>query len=110
MKNLMLAIILLVISSCASLVPSEDRQTQWEDKLRSWVGSTETDLIQSWGVPIDAYTTSGSKFIEYIFVTNGVGHTCTVTFTIVEDQITYWTWKSSRRNSCWSWWLAPTNQ
>ena len=97
MKRILSIVCILIVASCASL---EDRKTAYEDKLRSWVGYTETDLIQSWGVPIDSYTTSGSKFVEYIFVVNGVGHTCTVTFTIVDDQITYWTWKSSRRNSC----------
>ena len=96
MKRILSIVCILIVASCASL---EDRKTAYEDKLRSYVGYTETDLIQSWGVPIDSYTTSGSKFVEYIFVGNAV-HTCTVTFTIVDNQVTYWTWKASRRNSC----------
>jgi hypothetical protein len=52
---------LLVLSSCATTA-------KYEKKLQSWVGSSEEQLIMSWGVPSQTYQMpNGGKALVFGF-------------------------------------------
>lgn len=48
----------LGLAGCAQL-PS------YRETVNSWVGSRETALVASWGIPSQVYTTDGVKYITY---------------------------------------------
>jgi hypothetical protein len=37
----------------------------YSETVNSWVGSRETALVASWGIPSQVYTTDGVKYITY---------------------------------------------
>ena len=121
MKYLYALFGLVLVTSCTSLQPFEVRKEQWENKLRSWVGFTEADLIASWGIPANSYISDNSKYLQYDFsastnittptpcftqyctpvlITNQVNSSCRVTFTVVDSKITFWRWVANPKNSC----------
>lgn len=80
---------------------------KYEEKLNSWVGSPEDNLIQSWGPPTQSYPLdNGDKLITYD-QTNGVAFAygmavpmrCKTTFTVsaATHNITNWNYNG---NAC----------
>jgi hypothetical protein len=49
---------ILIISGCAT-------KEGYEKVVRSWIGSSEIELVRNWGPPTQAYETGGSKFLVY---------------------------------------------
>jgi len=120
MKWLPLLMLPLMVSGCATT-------GKYEKVLQSWVGSSELDLVRSWGPPQQTYEASDRKFLIYsssndmylpgsgpTYQTTVVGNTaytnsyggtpamniqlsCTTTFEITADVITSWQW---RGNNC----------
>jgi len=101
-----LVALLLVALGCATT-------KKYERVLQSWVGSTENQLIASWGVPTRTYENGGMKFLEYTRSSGmmmqanynpyvgyqGQAHSkyCTTTFTVNNDRIISWSWQG---NTC----------
>ena len=48
----------LVLSSCTT-------KQEHEDMLSSWYGSTEKQLVDSWGVPTSFYELDGKRYLTY---------------------------------------------
>tara|TARA_Y100001970_G_C13778132_1_gene623963 strand:+ start:137 stop:526 length:390 start_codon:yes stop_codon:yes gene_type:complete len=59
MKNL--SIILLIVFALNGCVTRQEH----EDVLSSWYGSTEEQLVASWGVPSSFYETDGKRYLTY---------------------------------------------
>jgi hypothetical protein len=57
-KTIYLLIFTLVISSCVTTAG-------YKKIVDSWVGSSELELIRSWGPPQQAYESGGVKFLAY---------------------------------------------
>ncbi len=57
-KNLLFVLLILFISGCATT-------EEYRKIIDSWVGSTEIDLIRSWGAPQRSYQSGDTKFIVY---------------------------------------------
>ncbi len=58
MKKLALALVLTLLSGCAS-------EKKYLAVVTSWVGAPETSLVRSWGPPSNVYTTGDTKFLVY---------------------------------------------
>lgn len=60
MRILYLVLLLVGLSGCLA--------GRISDAMRSWVGHTEAELIQSWGAPSSTYRMDdGSKVITYVY-------------------------------------------
>ena len=59
-----LLIIPLVASFLVVLTGCVTKQGH-EDALSSWFGSTEEQLVESWGVPISFYELNGKRYLTY---------------------------------------------
>jgi len=111
---------ILFFAGCAT-------QAKYKKVLDTWVGSSELDLIRSWGAPVNTYEAAGRKFIMYsssynvalpgnnpTYTTNVIGNTaytnsyggtpgqnllmiCETTFEVEEGIIVKW---SYRGNDC----------
>ena len=110
MKSFILfCILLFVLFGCATTA-------KYEEKLQSWVGHPEVDLIASWGPPSSIYNlTNGSKILTYSyssgpqaisqynsftnsFYTSSFNSWCTTNFTINSiGSISSWRWEG---NAC----------
>lgn len=116
--TLPLCISAIVLTSCATTA-------NYEKKLNSWVGSSELNLVQSWGPPVQSYEAGGHRFLVYsssrnIFLpgtapqyrttfvgntayTNQVGGTaaqsidlgCQTTFELSDGRIRSWRWQGN---------------
>ncbi|WP_202970064.1 hypothetical protein [Pararhizobium polonicum] len=70
MKKLLAMAICLSLTGCAgspigNALGNQRYQTTW-DIMNTWVGSSEDDLVTSWGLPDSSYTLSdGSKILSY---------------------------------------------
>lgn len=81
-------IVPLVLSSCAS-------RGTYHAVLDSWIGSTENELVKSWGQPLKSYSQENSKYLVYDKSGPGSGgyHEaiidtgCTTTFEVVDKTI-----------------------
>jgi hypothetical protein len=49
---------LLVVTGCVT-------KQEHEDALSSWFGSTEEQLVESWGVPTSFYELGGKRYLTY---------------------------------------------
>lgn len=49
---------LLVVTGCVT-------KKEHEDALSSWFGSTEEQLVESWGVPTSFYELGGKRYLTY---------------------------------------------
>lgn len=49
---------LLVLTGCVT-------KQEHEDALSSWFGSTEEQLVESWGVPTSFYELGGKRYLTY---------------------------------------------
>ncbi len=59
MKNIILSLsILALLAGCATT-------ENYEKILGTWVGSSEQQLIQSWGPPSSVYESGGQKYLTY---------------------------------------------
>jgi hypothetical protein len=113
-------VFIFVLAGCATTA-------NYEKMLDSWVGATELDLIRQWGAPVQAYESSGRKFLVYnsqrnvfipgvqpTYTTTMIGNTaytsaaggtpaqnvalsCQTTFELLDDEIVSWSW---RGNDC----------
>lgn len=87
-KNFIVLLFILLLSSCAS-------RNTYHAILGSWVGSSESELVKSWGEPLKSYSQDGSKFLVYDKGGAGSGgyhrtavvSDCTTTFEVVDDTI-----------------------
>ena len=62
MRNLLIIPVvisfLFVLSACVT-------KQEHEDALSSWFGSTEEQLVESWGVPTSFYELGGKRYLTY---------------------------------------------
>lgn len=94
----------LVLAGCAT--------TEGFKKIvQSWVGSSESQLIANWGVPIRTHESSGTRYLEYDYqhqgyyttcnsgycATNTIHKRCITTFAVRNGVIVNW---SFRGNDC----------
>lgn len=90
MKKFFLLCILGILTSCVSLT------SQNQEKLNSWYGASESDLIRSWGMPNSTYNLKDEKFVAFekssMHSYQGTAHTsyCKVTFTLINDKVAAW--------------------
>jgi hypothetical protein len=110
--------LLALVSGCATTA-------NYEKLLSTWVGSTELELIRTWGAPQNSYTAGDSKFVVYstsrsfvmpgtnpTYTTTFIGNTaitnsyggaagynislgCQTTFEISNGQIVSWSWQGN---------------
>ncbi|WP_155952212.1 hypothetical protein [Pseudomonas sp. CHM02] len=122
MKWLLTALALFALAGCATT-------GKYERVLQSWVGSTELELVQSWGPPVRVYESNGHRFLTYsnegsmyvpgtspTYQTTYYGNTaytnsyggspgmnvqlsCVTTFDVVDNRISSWRWQG---NNCTS--------
>ena len=89
----------------------------YEEILDSWVGSTEDQLVDSWGPPDGFYEGGGKKYLTYVYSSSGYtpglpatssmpatpgysySYNCKTTFTVIGNEITNWRYKG---NACWA--------
>jgi len=108
----------MVLGGCATYNPGQNLS----NTMQSWVGSSEENLVQSWGIPANSYIAGNTKFITYShrntqYTTRTINpivcnqyscpksydrttqnnYGCDMTFSIVNGVVTRWTWKG---NSC----------
>lgn len=50
----------LLLSACAT-------EAQYQKNLNSWLGSTESELVEKWGPPDQVYELEGKKYLTYIY-------------------------------------------
>jgi len=113
-------VVAVLLTGCATTA-------NYEKIWRSWVGSSEKQLVSSWGVPDRTYEASGTKYLVYgrsstafipgtppSYQTTFVGNTayttpvggtapmavnmsCVTTFEVEADTIRRWRWQG---NNC----------
>jgi hypothetical protein len=96
-KILLVLFWIVALEGCATTA-------NYEAKLQSWIGHSESELIASWGPPSNSYTSGEVTSLAYggsngAVIYNGavIPVNCTTTFTLVNHVVTNWTWKG---NSC----------
>ncbi|WP_392561070.1 hypothetical protein RHO12_07675 [Orbus sturtevantii] len=119
-KLLISCIFILILAGCATTA-------KYEKILDSWVGASEQQLIESWGIPDGTYEAGNLKFLSYrysdqrilygsppVYVSNVrkgriytdvvggtpdmiVSNWCKTTFTIEKEKVIKWTFNG---NSC----------
>jgi len=117
-KNLFFMLFILFVSGCATT-------EGYRKVVASWVGSTEIELIRSWGAPQHSYKSGSIKFIVYnssrsvdipgttpTYKTTLIGNTaytnttggtpdqnfqysCETTFEIMDEKIVSWSFKGN---------------
>lgn len=95
-RKILIIVVLALLAGCATT-------GNYEKILQSWIGSSEDNLVASWGAPVNTYTTdSGNKLLTFggnrgaIFYNNMVTPVnCTTTFTIANGIVTNWRWKGN---------------
>lgn len=68
-------------------------------RLDTWIGSTEDNLISQWGVPTSSYETAEHKYLKYyrgVWTQWGEFY-CDVTMIFTDGVITSWSFKG---NNC----------
>lgn len=115
---LSVTLLILLISGCATT-------SGYEQRLNSWMGTSEVQLIRSWGVPAQVYQTGNSKYLVYnssrnvylpgsspAYTTTFIGNTaytssyggsapqninfqCQTTFEIINGQLMSWRYKGN---------------
>lgn len=60
MKRLLFVLVLLFISGCAT-------QAKFEARLKTWLGSSEQELVDRRGPPDQVYELGGKKYLTYIY-------------------------------------------
>ena len=121
MTRLYIAVLIcLTLTACATTA-------NYEKVLASWVGSSEDNLVRSWGPPDSVYEGAGSKYLTYMrasqgyvpgvaptYQSNVIGNTvytqavggspgytyntrCKTVFELVGGTITSWRWEG---NAC----------
>lgn len=89
--------LVLLIAGCAT-------EEKYQAVLNTWMGSTKSNLVNTWGVPsssykvdeheeLIAYNRSVSGFNQY----GSYNYYCTTTFTIRDDEVVNWKYSG---NSC----------
>jgi len=105
----------------AKTVPVVATTQGYEQILQSWVGTSELNLIRTWGAPEKNYITGGHKFLVYenvnayevpvFYNTTVIGDTaftnssggetvqfyCTTTFEVYKNKVLSWQYKG---NNC----------
>lgn len=90
MNKFLTLLILVALTSCVSWT------AQNHQRLNSWLGSSETDLINVWGMPSKTYNLNDKKYVAFeessLHSYKGTAHTsyCKVTFTIEKNKIVSW--------------------
>ena len=54
-----LIILLTFLQGCATTA-------KYESLLGTWVGSSESSLLSSWGIPDNTYESNGAKYLKYL--------------------------------------------
>lgn len=103
--RLLTIVVLLALTGCATT-------GNYERKLQTWMGHSESDVISRWGPPTNVYQDGDRRYLTWTKVggsmanaTNfgytavGVGGTfwCSTTLTSVHGTIQQWRWEG---NAC----------
>jgi len=69
-------------------------------KLNTWIGSTEQEMISSWGGPSNVYENNGIKYITWgrSYERSHNTYSCSTTFEFSNGIARTW---SYRGNDCW---------
>ncbi len=88
----------MLITGCISRPTTEN----YEKYLQTLIGTSQADLIKSWGIPTKSYTSGDTTMLSYdefgpsILVGQVViPITCTTTFTLKNGVISSWDWKGN---------------
>ena len=122
MKLLFTILMTLFLTGCFTT------QKEFEDKLSSWIGYTESELVASWGIPQRVYELDDKKYLTWVnsssmtlpgtqptyqtsiiggyATTTAIGGTapmnimlnCERTFVIQNKRVQTWSWKG---NNCY---------
>ena len=60
MKLLFTILMTLFLTGCFTT------QKEFEDKLSSWIGYTESELVASWGIPQRVYELDDKKYLTWV--------------------------------------------
>lgn len=104
--SVLAALSIILITSCTST-------QKYEEILQTWIGHTDEELIEKWGVPDVVYPTSYGKLLMYrkdkgssgygqnlgnMTYVSSTHYYCKTTFTLNnENKITKWSWEG---NNC----------
>lgn len=96
MKKIIVSLFCLFSVGCISRPTTEN----YEKYLQTLIGTSQADLIKSWGIPTKSYTSDDMTMLSYdefgpsILVGQVViPITCTTTFTLKNGVISSWNWK-----------------
>lgn len=97
----------IILLSATTLLLNCATTGKYEEKLRSWVGRPESELLKSWGPPDQSYPNGEGKIITYknnygTKVNTGSAEVtaydvyCNTSFYLTKDSvIEYWRWKGN---------------
>lgn len=92
-----------ILSACATT-------ENYERKLDSWIGSSESALVSQWGAPASTYQMDGGKVLSYqysggvsaygtpvygSYIVNAVNNYCNTDFFIENGVISKWRWQGN---------------
>ena len=61
MKNLLCLLLVCLLTALTGCVSKQKH----EDRLSSWLGAKESDLVAEWGPPTGFYELNGKRFLTY---------------------------------------------
>jgi len=64
MKKLLLFVGTVFLFACATYEPTATTE-KYQQKLNTWIGASENQLLLQWGVPQSSYTNGDTKFLQY---------------------------------------------
>lgn len=97
-KTLLLSVVILFFSSCAST-------SNYEKNLNVWIGHSESELVSQWGIPQSYETPDGIRFLSYMnsstsaitnkdyfgnYTTIPISHYCKTTFILKQGVVDQW--------------------
>jgi hypothetical protein len=96
------------LEGCAAAYPTTDN---YEAMLKTWVGRSEAELVQTWGPPSSVYQSANGKYFTYAksktcsYGKDAFTCVCNTTFELASDHIRSWRWDG---NGCSA--LPPDQQ
>lgn len=94
MKRLFSIVLYLLLVSCVNF------KSLNQDRLNSWLGANEEELLNAWGMPSSVYNLNGKKYVAFeetdMHAYQGTAHTsyCKITFALEHNKIVSWNYNN----------------
>ena len=89
-RSLIGLIAVALVAGCATT-------SNYEDLLKTWVGRSEDELVQTWGPPSSVYQAAGAKYLTYTKnqtcgSDNHYTCVCNTHFELASGRVESWRW------------------